>query len=76
MADAEQGFYAIESRKDGSYSPPITLPLSVDKSQTIYNFSTQEDLPRPIAMAVFTMGGVRFMIGWIATGLAVMLIMA
>ena len=57
VADGEEGFYAIESKPDGTYSSPITLPLkSTDSS---YNFSTQADLPRPVAMVVFAMSAVR-----------------
>jgi hypothetical protein len=56
VADGQEGFYAIESLEDGTYSTPIVLPLQLPSEDSEFNFSTQEDLPRPVAMIVFTMG--------------------
>ena len=56
FADGEEGFNAIESNEDGTYSTPITLPLHVTSNDSTYNFSTQEDLLSPVSMAIFTMG--------------------
>lgn len=40
VADGEEGFYAIESKEDGSYSSPITLPLHIASTDSSYTFST------------------------------------
>lgn len=36
VADGKEGFYAIESKDDGTYSAPITLPLHVASQDSIY----------------------------------------
>ena len=47
VADSTEGFFAIESTSDGSYTEPVALPVAFsDKRQ---------ELPKPLAMVIFTM---------------------
>ena len=78
VADHAKGFYAIESRDDGTYSPPRVLPLEPGLNMPVVTGNLPGDfnfLPKPVSMVILTLAALNKLAGGLFAATVAMVVL-